>query len=158
MIFTDAYERTIDTKNRIQIPAEYRHGLDPEINGDAFYLCPGERRSTLSLYPTKVFERRVASIRTHKIPGDESLSFEQLFYSLASRLELDKQGRVILPSRMLEMVGLGKEVTLAGANDRIDVWNTAEYQEFVKTNYEQRWQQLQRFLRPADSEWKENQE
>ena len=155
MIFTDAYERTIDAKNRIQIPSEFRNGLDPEIDGDAFYLCPGERKNTLSLYPSRKFEVRVKALRTGRIAGDDSLAFEQVFYSLASRLDMDKQGRVVLPERQLSMVKLGKEITLAGANDRIDLWRTAEYREFVNTNFEQRWHELQKFLRMADSEWED---
>ena len=79
MIFTDTYERTIDPKNRIQIPAEFRNGLDPEVDGDTLYLCPGERRNTLSLYPSRKFEARVKALRTGEIAGDESLTFEQVF-------------------------------------------------------------------------------
>ncbi len=155
MIFTDAYERTIDAKNRIQIPSEFRNGLDPEVDGDAFYLCPGERQNTLSLRPSRKFEQWVRALGTGRIAGDEPLAFEQLFYSLASRLEMDKQGRVVFPERQISMVNLGKEITLAGANDRIDVWRTGEYQEFVKANFEQRWPQLQKFLRMAGSEWED---
>lgn len=155
MIYTDAYERTIDPKNRIQIPSEFRSGLDPEVDGDAFYLSPGERNNTLSLYPSRRFEERVKRLRTGGIAGDESLAFEQVFYSLVSRLEMDKQGRVVLPERQLSMVNLGKEVTLAGANDRIDVWRTSDYREFINQAFAQRWHQLQRFLRMAGSEWED---
>ncbi|MCK4659708.1 MAG: hypothetical protein KAV82_09335 [Phycisphaerae bacterium] len=155
MIFTDAHERTLDGKNRIQIPSEYRNGLDPEVDGDAFYLCPGERKNTLSLCPSKRFEERVRALRTSHIAGDESLAFEQVFYSLVSRLEMDKQGRMVLPERQLAMVNLGKEITLAGANERIDLWRTSEYKEFIEANFEQRWHKLQRFLRMAGSEWED---
>lgn len=155
MIFTDAHERTVDAKNRIQIPSEFRNSMDPEADGDAFYLCPGERKNTLSLYPSRRFEERVRTLGTGRIAGDESLAFEQVFYSLASRLEMDKQGRVVLPERLLSMVKLSKEITLAGANDRIDVWRTSEYREFIAANFEQRWHELQRFLRMAGSEWKD---
>ena len=155
MIFTDAYERTIDARNRIQIPAEFRNGLDAEADGDVFYLCPGERKNTLSLYPSRRFEALVNALRTGRITGDESLAFEQVFFSLVSRLEMDKQGRVVLPERQFSMVKLGKEITLAGANERIDVWRASEYKEFVTANFEQRWHQLQRFLRTAGSEWED---
>lgn len=155
MIFTDAYERTIDAKNRIQIPSEFRNGLDPERDGEAWYFCPGERKNTLSLHPTKRFERWVKALRTHHLGGDAPLAFEQVFYSLASRLEADKQGRVVLPERQLSMVDLGQEITLAGAGDRIDVWKTSEYQAFVHTNFEQRWPELQKYLRMSNSEWED---
>ena len=155
MVFTDAYERTLDAKNRIQIPAEFRNGLDAEVDGPGFYLCPGERKNTLSLYTPRKFEAQVKALRTGRVLGDEALAFEQVYYSLASRLDMDKQGRLVLPERQMAMVELGKEVTLAGAMDRIDLWRTAEYREFVATNFEQRWHQLQKFLRMAGSEWED---
>jgi len=147
MVFTDAYERTIDAKNRIQIPAEFRKAMDAKEQGDAFYLCPGERTNTLSLYPERTFHARAEQLRTETIDGEDSLEFEQLYYSLASRLEADKQGRVVLPERQLSLVKLGKEITLAGAHTRIDIWNTPEYSEFLKASFDNRWDKLQKFMR-----------
>ena len=147
MVFTDAYERTIDAKNRIQIPAQFRNAMDPEADGGSFYLCPGERRNTLSLYPERTFQLRAEQLRTDQISGEDSLAFEQLYYSLASRLEMDKQGRVVLPERQLSLVNLGKEITLAGASTRIDIWQTAEYSEFLRTAFATRWSDLQKFMR-----------
>jgi MraZ protein len=147
MPFTGAYERTIDAKNRIQIPAQFRSVMDPEAQGEAFYLCPGERRNTLSLYPERTFEERANQLRTEQISGEDSLAFEQLYYSLASRLEMDKQGRVVLPERQLALVNLGKEITLAGASTRVDIWATREYQEFVQSSFATQWPDLQKFMR-----------
>ncbi|HRX84395.1 MAG TPA: hypothetical protein P5572_05185 [Phycisphaerae bacterium] len=147
MVFTDAYERTIDAKNRIQIPAEFRKVMDPEVHGEAFYLCPGERHNTLSLYPERTFHARAQSLRTDEMQGDEYLEFEQLYYSLASRLETDKQGRVVLPERQLGLVDLGKEITLAGVSNRIDVWKTAEYTAFLQTSFANRWHELHKLMR-----------
>jgi MraZ protein len=147
MVFTDAFERTLDAKNRIQIPAEFRKVMDPKLHGEAFYLCPGERKNTLSLYPERTFHDRAKQLRTEEIAGADPLAFEQLYYSLASRLEMDKQGRVVLQERLLNRVELGREVTLAGAHTRIDVWNTAEYTEFVNSSFEAQWPELQKFMR-----------
>jgi len=147
MPFTDAYHRTIDAKNRIQIPAQHRAQLDPDVEGTAFYLCPGERSNTLSLYPALTFETFARKLRTEQIFGEDSLAFEQMYFSLASKLELDKQGRVVLPERQLALVDLGKEIVLAGANTRIDVWAKKEYEQFVKSAFATRWANLQKFMR-----------
>lgn len=146
MIFTDVYERTIDDKNRTQIPAPYRNGLDPERDGKAFYVVPGERNHTLSFYPERYFERRIESIRTDDVPGSEALDFEQMFFSLASRVELDKQGRVVLPERQLAMVDLGKEICIAGADYRFDIWRKSAYEDFIRDAVDRR-SALQGFLR-----------
>lgn len=180
MVFTNAYPRTIDAKNRVQIPAELRalgqgsssggalSGGDDGKRGagkggakgagkgndsgtkkrDVFYLVPGYERNTLALVPEQQFEADARRIATEQIEGDDAIAFEELYYSLASRLEVDGQGRVLLPERHLKMVDVGKDVTLAGSKTRITIWRTADYEKFVQTNFEQdRWRKLQQFLR-----------
>lgn len=146
MIFTDAHERTIDEKNRIQIPAPFRDTLDPDRQGAYLYVVPGERSRTLSLYPARYFEDRVRSIHTDQIPGPDALDFEQMFYSLASRVEMDKQGRLVLPERQLAAGELKKDIYITGANYRLDLWNKADYETFLRDVSERR-TKLQSFLR-----------
>ena len=90
---------------------------------------------------------RARQLQTESISGEDPLAFEQLYYGMASRLEPDGQGRVVLPERQLALVDIGDEITLAGASTRIDIWKTAEYREFVQTSFENRWPDLQRFMR-----------
>lgn len=146
MVFTGAYERAIDEKNRIQIPAPFRNAVDPERNGGAFYVVPGERDNTLAFYPEKYFDQKVASMRTDEIAGPEALDFEQMFFSLASRVEMDKQGRLVLPERQLSMVELGTEVYITGAHYRLDLWRKSDYDKFIKEVGSRR-SVLQSFLR-----------
>lgn len=129
MILTGAFERTIDAKNRIQIPSPMREALGG-ANGD-FYIVPGQRENTLEFYPAAYFEAKVASLGTDEIAGEEALDFEQTFFSLASRVGMDKQGRVVLPERQLAMVQLGTEVYLTGAHYRLDLWRKSDYDGFI---------------------------
>ncbi len=131
MAFTDAFERTLDAKNRTQIPADFRNAMDPEILGGTFYLCPGERPNTLSLLPEKYFDELADLMRGDLLSDDDAEAFETLFYSLSKKLDMDKQGRAVFPDRQLEMVDIGKEITVAGANRRINIWSTAEYKAYV---------------------------
>lgn len=149
MAFTDAYERTLDAKNRTQIPADFRNVLDPAIHGETFYLCPGELPNTLSLLPEKYFDEQAELLRTDLLDGDDAESYEVLFYSLSKRLDMDKQGRVVLPDRQLAMVDIGKEITFVGVNKRVDVWSTEEYRAFVKEEFAANWRRLKQFARKA---------
>ena len=146
MIFTGAYERSIDDKKRIQSPAPFRNAVAPDRSGGAFYIVPGERENTLALFPEKYFQEKVESLRTDQIPGQEALDFEQMFFPLASRVEMDKQGRVVLPDRQLSMVDLGAEVYITGAHYRLDVWRKSDYERFLQ-EVGSRKSILQNFLR-----------
>lgn len=130
--FTDAYVRNIDSKNRLQIPAQMRAVINPELDGKSMFLVPGERENTLSLYTEAFFCEKAASLRTDEIPGPEAIDFEQLFFGSASRIELDAQGRLVLPERQLEMVDLGTEIYVVGAQYRVDLWRKSDYEAFMK--------------------------
>lgn len=146
MLFTDAYERTLDEKNRLQIPAEYRNAMEPERDGTAFYVVLGERNNTLSLYGENYFAERAEAIRSDEIPGPEALDFEQLFFSSASRVEADRQGRIVLPERQLALVDLGTDLYVTGSYQRLDIWRKSDYESFVKDAAARR-AALQGFLR-----------
>ena len=52
---------------------------------------------------------------------------QRYFYSGAAEAELDKQGRVMVPSSLGEYAGLGKEVVVAGIHDHLEIWDRAAW-------------------------------
>lgn len=136
MIFTGTYELTVDPKNRLSIPAGVRSAMDPERDGARFYLVPGGRKGTLALYGDRYFERYAEECHSSLQATDEKDDFEQVFYSMATLLDIDKQGRVVLPQRILDYAGLGKKVTLAGRRDHLVIWNRDDFRAFMDKNWD----------------------
>jgi len=136
MVFTGTYELTLDSKNRLSIPASIRSAMDPASDGKKFYLVPGTPKTTLSLYADRYFEQYAEQYHASLDPNDDRDKFEKVFYAMATLLDVDKQGRVVLPQWILERVGLGRQVTLTGARDHLVLWNRREYEEFMNTNWD----------------------
>lgn len=134
MLFTGAYELTIDDKKRLSIPAQIRTGMDPGLDGTGFYLVLGDRPGTLALYADRYFHQYAERLASEMTPGVEQQTFEKVFYSKCAQLAIDKQGRVALPEHMVEAVGLGKAVYLTGARDHLDLWNKDDYERFIRDN------------------------
>lgn len=148
MTFTDAYERTIDAKGRLQIPSQIRDVMESGHQRRVLYLVPGARLGTVGLYPAEEFEMMGQHMDREPIPDESALIYQQLFYSMASRLEMDKQGRVLLPERMLKRAGIGTQVMLTGMGNHLDLWNREVYEEFVDSNWG-RWAEIQQKAREA---------
>lgn len=152
MIFTFAYERTIDAKKRLQIPAPFRSGWDPARDGSAWIICPGVRENTLSVYTERYFDKRASEIQTEFMADPESIDFEQAFYAAVARQEWDSQGRIVIPDELYRMVDLGREVVLAGAKVRIDIWRKSDFIEFREKDMKGRWTVFPKYLRmPASA-------
>ena len=146
--FTGQYDRTIDAKNRIQLPAQLRAVIDPDRDGNGLYVTLGESRGSLALYSPRGFEELAARIETEFMPGPESRRFELQFYGLASHVDIDKQGRFVLPDRLLKKAKLREEVFLVGQKDRIEIWNRVELDRSLAIDWEgDDWPDWQSFVR-----------
>ena len=147
-VFTGQHERTIDAKNRIQLPSQLRAAIDSERDGDGLYLTLGEHRGTLSIFTERGFEELAARMETEFMTGPESQRFELQFYALASRVDLDKQGRFVLPDRLVQKARLENEVFLVGQKHRIDIWNRKALDRAMGIDWESEdWPDWHRFLR-----------
>jgi len=121
------YELNIDEKSRLLIPSEVRKQLDPERDGDGFFLVVGVNRVPW-IYPERYYEDLVAKRPAELTPGEDALAFDQFNFALASKLELDSQGRVGIPQKTMKRSGLEKEVTLIGVRDHLELWNRTDWE------------------------------
>ena len=133
MVITGRYDHVIDDKGRLAIPSQVRNALDPDADGTAFYLVPEGRY--LQLIPEKLFQQ-LANVPAGLMPPPEVAKIRRFLFSTTTRLEPDKQGRVVIPDGyMLDSPNpdplitarLKREVTLVGASDRLELWNRDEY-------------------------------
>ena len=129
LVLSGNFDLTVDDKNRILVPSEVRKKLDPERDGEAFFLVTG-RDGRLWLYPERYYEQLVSREPTALTPSEDMLDFDRLMLGLASRVEWDKQGRVLLPAQELKRAGIGKEVTLVGARDHLELWNRSDWETY----------------------------
>jgi len=127
LVLYGEYELTIDDKNRMLGPSEVRRSIDPERDGEAFFLVVGVNRIPW-LYPERTYEALIARDPAELTPEEDSLAFDQMNFAMASRLEWDKAGRVLIPDKTLRRTGLGKDVTLIGVRDHLELWNRAEWE------------------------------
>lgn len=146
MVFTGTYEHTIDTKNRLAIPADIRSQVQREVGateGDAvfMYVTLGDDQA-LSLYTEQGFEQRARELDSSELDAEELLAYERLLFSLARRVEIDRQGRVRLPENLLKQAGLESEVVLLGVKDHLEVRSRRAWQEHVQRMLRERPQLL----------------
>ncbi len=127
MLFTGEYEHTIDAKQRMAIPAEIRAALDPVIHGDAFYAAPGAN-GALWLWPEQTFEEMAGAMEGSLLPDEEMMEFEELLFSQAARMEIDKAGRVRLPERLLQLAQISHSVVVLGVKDHLELRDPSDWE------------------------------
>lgn len=128
MLFTGEFEHTIDAKNRLAIPAHIRATWRTEEDGAGWFAVPW-REGLIRLYTERDFHARAMSRPLTLTPDEDEAELQASLFGLSARLEMDSAGRVRLPEDMLKLVGLGPEVTLVGAGDRLEVRDRSAWRE-----------------------------
>jgi len=146
--FTGQYDRVIDSKNRLQLPSQLRDVIDEKRDGAGVYVTLGEHRGTLSIFTERAFEELSSRMETEFQTGPDALRFELQFFALASRVDVDKQGRFVLPDLLMKKAKLKPEIYLVGQKNRIDIWNRADLERSMGIDWEgEDWPNWQGFLR-----------
>jgi MraZ protein len=113
-----AYDHTLDDKNRLTFPAKFRQSFAEGVvvtrglDGCLYAF----RRADWA----RLVESRLSTLDPLRPEGRR---LQRHFFSGAAEAELDKQGRVMIPAQLIEHAKLGRDVVVAGVNDRLEIWN-----------------------------------
>jgi MraZ protein len=129
--FLGEYEATLDTKSRFLLPAGFKKQL-PEGESTRFVINRGFEKC-LSLYPMQSWEPLYARISTLNDFDPKVREFRRFFLNGATIVEPDSAGRLLLPPNLKEYAGLEKDIVLAAAVDKIEIWSKENYQKFFES-------------------------
>jgi MraZ protein len=123
--FRGTFDYSLDAKNRLTVPAKFRAWLS-----DGVVLAKGIE-PCVALWPPAAYDAYTQSALQGMHPvSAEAQKLKRFFAANAHDTELDSAGRVMLPSFLLDHGGLGKEVVVTGADDRLEVWDRGRWADY----------------------------
>jgi MraZ protein len=124
-VFLNEYSVRLDDQSRLVLPAEVVRALPPEESGSGWFAVVGANE-TCWLYPENTFEALLAELRDVQAT-DERIDAWKRRTAEATRLEMDRERRVVLPKALVAQTRLNGELQLIGARDHLELWNQAEW-------------------------------
>lgn len=122
LIFLGNIEAKIDTKARVFVPAAFRKIL--QSSGEATLILRKDIfQDCLILYPQQVWEEEVSQLRSRLNRWDKSQ--QQLFRQFvvdAERVEMDANGRILIPKRYIQMLNIESDLVFLGVDNTIEIW------------------------------------
>ena len=122
-MFMGEYSHTIDSKGRLIVPSKFRENL-----GDEFVVTKG-LDGCLFVYSQEEWTNIEEKFKQVSLTTKDARKFSRFFFAGAATVEVDKQGRILLPSVLREFAGLEKDIVSVGVLSRIEIWSKDKWQE-----------------------------
>lgn len=124
--FVDEYPRQLDERGRIILPAKVREKMSETV-----YVTRSMSDKCLLLFTQEEWDKIAEKINQLPTATDKNAAaFARLFFGKATSASVDRQGRVPISKRLTEYAGLTKDVVLVGANSRLEIWDSAEWERY----------------------------
>lgn len=123
-MFTGEYRHSVDGKGRIAIPARFR----AELAGVAFVSKWVD--ACLSIFPRGAWDALATKVGALPVADASARTFSRFVFSSAFEVELDAQGRVVVPAGLREWAGLEGEAVVVGARDHVELWEPARWVDY----------------------------
>lgn len=124
-MFMGEYNHTIDAKGRLIIPAKFR-----EVLGDEFVVTKG-MDGCLFVFDNSEWQSFAEKLRSLPMIDKEVRQFTRFFLAGAASVEVDKQGRILIPSVLRDFAGITKDTVLIGVGSRIEIWSKDRWEGTV---------------------------
>jgi transcriptional regulator MraZ len=120
--YLGSYAHSIDDKGRLSLPAPFRRESGEQT------LVLVHVRDSLRLYPESAWVEVAAMLREMMRQGGEARTYALRVTANALEVIPDKQGRILVPQRLQEAVGIDGEALAVGAIDHVELWSPDRFE------------------------------
>ncbi len=135
--FWGQYAHSLDSKNRVAIPAKFRQQL-----ADGKVVVRENFEDCLTVQPAAEFARQIEDslARLDDLNSKKDRDIKRMMTGSVVECELDKQGRIGLSPGHVRTAGITKEVVFIGMHDRFEIWDRRKWEAY-KRQYKKQWQE-----------------
>lgn len=133
-MFYGEYEHAIDKKGRLIIPSRFRESLK-EYDIEKLYITRGLDKC-LFIFTESEWKSQESKFKSISFTRAEARKFNRLYFSGASQMEFDRQGRILIPKYLKDYAGIKKDVMIIGVSNRIEIWARESWQSYYNNSKE----------------------
>jgi MraZ protein len=125
-VFTGEYRHTVDDKGRIAVPAKFRVQLG------AGAVVSRWLDACLAIHTQEGWDELATKVAALPITDPNARRFSRLIFAGAAEVELDRQGRILLPAYLRDHIALGSEAVVVGSRDHAEIWVPATWATYAQ--------------------------
>jgi MraZ protein len=131
-MFYGQYDHTLDSKDRVIIPAKFRE-IFKEHYVERFFVTRGLDRC-LFVFTEEEWKTQERRFRGMPFTNEQSRKFNRLYFSGAVEVIADKQGRILIPGYLKGYADIKEDVVIIGVSDRMEIWSKEKWSQFFDDN------------------------
>jgi MraZ protein len=128
--FSGTYYFTVDTKGRIIIPAPFREIISTNYS-TKLYVTNAPVDQCIRIYPLEEWSKLQDKVRTKPSSDKHIKFFMRRVIGSAVEVDLDKQGRILIPVALRENANINSNVVIVGQVERLELWDRDEWDRLV---------------------------
>lgn len=125
-MFMGEYQHSVDMKGRLIIPAKFRDELL-----DGFVITRGLDNCIFG-YPMHEWRKLEDKLKDLPMTKKDTRAFARFFFSGATEVDIDKQGRINIPSMLMQYANLTKDCVIIGVSSRIEIWAKESWESYYE--------------------------
>lgn len=122
MAFRGTFEHSLDNRGRLAVPARYR-----EAFAEGGVLTPSPD-GCLELYPVQEFENTAQDLTAERANHQRGRRLRRGLYARSWDVDLDRQGRILIPQALRDEIQLSGSAVLAGRRECLEIWSQAGWE------------------------------
>lgn len=134
-MFIGEFDYRVDEKGRVPIPPKFR---TEDLKKEGMVLCPGMEKC-ITIYPISEYKKLADSLTSGSIIPSKLRKLNRAIFATAFNVEIDGQGRIIVPAQLRQFAGINEEVVVAGANTYLELWSKEQWAAEKATSQEEAW-------------------
>jgi MraZ protein len=138
-MFIGGFEYRVDEKGRIPIPPKFR---TDELIKEGLVLCPGMDKC-ITIYPLTEWKKLADSLTSGPIIPSKLRKLNRAIFATAFNVEIDGQGRIVVPSQLRQYAGITEEVVITGANTYLELWGKEQWAIEKPSSQEEAWHTIE---------------
>ena len=130
---TGTHTYQLDPKGRMSLPGRFRTAF-----AEGAFLTLGQE-GCLYAFPSNEWDRQSEEARAAPGSGPEARAYARMFFGNAEPIELDNQGRLLVPQKLRTQVGISKEAVVRGVGSYMEIWERdrfGRYEQQYRPSYE----------------------
>jgi MraZ protein len=148
------YECNADAKGRVMLPVAFKKQLTKELKG-GFVMKRSIFSKSLELYPMATWNEMVKEVNKLNKFVKKNIEFIRMFNYGVVPVELDATGRLLIAKDMMTFASMDKNIVMAAAGDRIEIWDKKAYEKFINdgtVNFEKLAEDVMGGINPTSTE------